>query len=848
MRRFASVSGIARALLWISIGSGLAVSTARGAGPPKPAPLSRFFPRQDLIVYAEFDGLDAHADLWRKTAAYRLLNETTTGAMLEDLALQLAGQTLAASPGQSLSAAELRTVLGHAVRSGFAFGIVLPPGAPQPSCAGLVLRGAARGKAREAIDQVLGAGKDPGSKTQTVDKPHGRKVRFDGEASGTGLASWTEGDDLAFSVGPLAGVDLMIEALDKDRPDATRHPDRLALARVEDGFTTVGRAFIDMTALPGLPPQAAAMGFDKVKRLDYRWGFQGRAVKTVTRVVVPAPRSGLLAAFDQPTFDRKGLPALPPGLPGFTTVSVDPASLYDRIAAGVAATNPEARARFEAFETAVRDLTGHRLRDDVLPLLGPKMTYYVVPTKGNAPANALAGFAQGLLLTPRAALVIELKDRAAFSRVLDDAMTRIEATFKKLDEPGARSPTVRLHRLKGDDRGYVLSFSPTSVPLPAGFRPTVVVGKSSLILASTPDAARGALAVDARGGGLPADDLLAETLGRLPGALIFVNVHDTSRSLFPDLIANLPGLLQWFGTTSAQGALQRLRMARPGMNLNVGGPTFRLAIDPDKVPAAADLRPFLFPSVFALAADDQGFQFSTSEAFPAFNPVALAPVAAALLVPATTSARLSARRSQSINNLKQIGLALHNYHSVNNHLPPGVIADKEGKPLLSWRVAILPYIEQAALYNEFHLDEPWDSAHNKPLIARMPTTYARPGAQADPGKTFYRGFSGESTVFDPKVKDGVGFHDVTDGTSNTLAIVEAKTAVTWTKPDQEIPFDPAPEKARNILKDLGGHSPGGFNALMLDGSVRFIKESINVNVLRALITRNGGEVISADAY
>ena len=86
-----------------------------------------------------------------------------------------------------------------------------------------------------------------------------------------------------------------------------------------------------------------------------------------------------------------------------------------------------------------------------------------------------------------------------------------------------------------------------------------------------------------------------------------------------------------------------------------------------------------------------------------------------------------------MNNEKQIALAMHNYHAANDHLPPAAIKDKAGKPLLSWRVAILPYLEQAALYNKFHLDEPWDSPHNKALIASMPAVYACP-EPADRGR------------------------------------------------------------------------------------------------------------------
>jgi prepilin-type processing-associated H-X9-DG protein len=834
------------ALILATIWPALLPAPAQAAEPvKKPAALARYFPRQDLVIYAEFDGFDAHDGLWRKTAAYRVLNETRTGSMLDDIARQLAERILSVTPGQPLTAKELRLVVEHAARNGFALGVVRKPEEPRPSFVGLVLRGAAKGKVRETVEKVMGAGKAPGSKTETLDKPKGRQVVVQSSTGMPGFAWWPEGEDLAFSLASPAGVDLMIEVLDGRRPDATGHPDRAALARSDDGFTPIGLAFLDMGVFPALPPQAASYGFDRVKRVEYRWGFHGEALTTLTRVVAPAPRSGLLAMFDAPAFDRKGLPPLPPGLAGFTSFSADLSGLYDRLAAGFAAANPSARVAFESFEAVVRDVTGYRLRDDILPHLGPKTTYYDVPTRVNAPTNVLAGIGQGLFLTPRATVVIDLKDVNAFSKVLDDSMTKAQAFFKSRAEVTAKPPAVRIHPLKGVKHAYVLSISPTAFPQSAGFRPTFILGKTSLILGSTPEAAQGTLSLDARRGDLPAGDPLSPSLGSLPRGMTFVHVSDERQSLLPEVIANLPGLVRWGGISLMGGP--RFLFGR-GMAMR-DGRLFPLEIDPDRIPLPDDLRPFLFPSVFTLTADEQGFQFTSREAFPAFNPVAVAPIAAALLLPAMQASRSAARRAQSVNNLKQIGLALHNHHSTNERFPPQAITDKDGKPLLSWRVTILPFLEQQDLYNQFKLDEPWDSEHNKPLIARMPAVFAIPGAAAEPGKTFYRGFSGPSTLFDPKVKEGVGIATVVDGTSNTIGIVEARKAVIWTKPDEEIPFDAAkPEKAKDLPPALGGHFPGGFNALFLDGSVRFLKETINLNVLRALITRDGGEVIGADAF
>lgn len=208
-----------------------------------------------------------------------------------------------------------------------------------------------------------------------------------------------------------------------------------------------------------------------------------------------------------------------------------------------------------------------------------------------------------------------------------------------------------------------------------------------------------------------------------------------------------------------------------------------------------------------------------------------------LLLPAVQASREAARRMQSSNNLKQIMLALHNYHDVHGHFPEPATRDDEGKPLLSWRVAILPFIEQQALYEQFNLDEPWDSEHNAKLIARMPDVFKDPGAPIPPGATVYQAIAGEEVGL--KLEGETRIADITDGTSNTIAVVETDvaSAVPWTKPS-DIAID-----LQNPLRNMAKHRPGGFQAAFMDGSVRFISNAIDVNVFRALLTRAGGELI-----
>src|SRR5262249_20983053 len=132
------------------------------------------------------------------------------------------------------------------------------------------------------------------------------------------------------------------------------------------------------------------------------------------------------------------------------------------------------------------------------------------------------------------------------------------------------------------------------------------------------------------------------------------------------------------------------------------------------------------------------------------------------------------------NNMHQLGIAFHAYHNDQKVLPHD-ITSKDGKPLLSWRVAILPYIEQNALYQQFHLDEPWDSEHNKKLADIAVPTFMHPAIKPQaPYTTVYQVFKGKEAVFAPGRH--VHFQDITDGLSNTIMIAEAADGVPWTKP------------------------------------------------------------------
>ncbi len=217
--------------------------------------------------------------------------------------------------------------------------------------------------------------------------------------------------------------------------------------------------------------------------------------------------------------------------------------------------------------------------------------------------------------------------------------------------------------------------------------------------------------------------------------------------------------------------------------------------------------------------------------------VAVIGILVALLLPAVNSVRQAARRNQSHSTIRMIGLGLHSYIEQYGRLPVNIV-DEDGKPLLSWRVRLLPYLEESDLYDQFKLDEPWDSEHNRQLIPLMPAVFRSPlTTVAHPGKTTYLGVAGEGAIFGDE--KGLRFRDVRDGTSNTVAMVEANDdrAVVWTAPE-DWQFDPD-----NPLAGLGEARGGIFLALMLDGSTRVISEDVDLAIFKALVTYAGGEVV-----
>jgi prepilin-type processing-associated H-X9-DG protein len=776
-----------------------------------------------MLFCLEFEGLDAHEAAWRKSAANKLLNDTTLGALLEDIAgqvIEMAQQSV--PPDKQIPAAQYLSLLKHAARDGLAVGV--SGKAPGPPRMAIVIRKGNRPDAIKILESVAAEGPEqPGPKPEAMQK-NGRTVH----PLGNDAAWWLEKDDLILA--SKAGLDGIFEVIAGKQPSAASHPHRVALSKPENGFEPAAYGFFDVSALPPLPPDAVALGFDGVKRIEVQWGFQDDALLTHVRLVAPSPRRGALALLDQPTFDLKSLPPIPAGQPVFAVLSIDPGKTYDQIVAIAKESDPaNGQNRVEGFENGIRGQFSLDLKSDLLKHLGPKLAIY---SQATAPAPAGDPMAMMMAAYTGLTLTCQVRDEAALAKQMEVLIKGINQVLAQ--RPAGAGDPPQFHKKEGPRTEYVLENLPPGAvaegPM-ALFSPTIALDREQLIISGTSAGAEKALALgpgpaDRRWSATGAYERVAQ---RLPLNLKMLAMVDP-RETMPAMIENLPQIVQALNTQMAN--------ARRGGQV----PAFNLRLDPEKLPRADQLRPLLFPASTAITADANGISLFQREAVPGFTSPTTSGVLVALLLPAVQSAREAARRAQCTNNEKQIMLAMHNYISANNVFPHD-ITDKDGKPLLSWRVSILPYIEQQDLYNRFKMDEPWDSPHNKELLKEMPPTYLCPSrAKPEPITTSYRGLSGAGAIFE--ADHPVGLQDVTDGTSNTIAVVEAKDAVPWTKPD-DLPFDPA---ANPSLYGAGSTHPGGFNVGFCDGSVRFIKTSINTMVFKALITRNGGEVLAADAF
>lgn len=200
-----------------------------------------------------------------------------------------------------------------------------------------------------------------------------------------------------------------------------------------------------------------------------------------------------------------------------------------------------------------------------------------------------------------------------------------------------------------------------------------------------------------------------------------------------------------------------------------------------------------------------------------------------------------ARQIQCASNLRRIGSALHNYHDVYGCFPPAVVNDKQGKPMHSWRVALLPFLNEHALYAQYDANQSWDGPKNRNIAPRAPSVYRCPAAPVGSGaETNYVMIVGAGTV-GGQPNRSVSLADIHDGTSNTVMVVEVVgSGIGWSQP-RDLSLDGLSLRLNDGAgKGPSSSHPAGVNVLFCDGQVQALMPSIDPEALRLLFNHSDG--------
>ncbi len=208
-----------------------------------------------------------------------------------------------------------------------------------------------------------------------------------------------------------------------------------------------------------------------------------------------------------------------------------------------------------------------------------------------------------------------------------------------------------------------------------------------------------------------------------------------------------------------------------------------------------------------------------------------------LLLPAGGHSPEASRRSQCKNNLKQIGLALHNYHDKYQAFPPAYTVDASGKPLHSWRTLILPYLDQQALYDKIDFSKPWDDPANAEVFKTCPDFYRCPSTTGPSDQATYLAIAGPEGCLSTTHPRPIS--EITDGTSNTLMVVEVPVAnaLPWMSPQ-----DADEQLLLSFGEQTQWHHTGGLHGVLADGSVYFLRGTLEPATWKGLCTVAGHEL------
>jgi hypothetical protein len=534
-----------------------------------------------------------------------------------------------------------------------------------------------------------------------------------------------------------------------------------------------------------------ALGVTNVLAIHGVSGYDEIGCKSMAHLVTrDGERPGLLGLLPHEPLEAADLHLVPKDAMFAVAYRLDLGNVWDLALDMLDDIEPRARNEFERELWEAEKELGINVRDDIVGSLG----------------NAWFAF------LPGGDLMTSWLNAAAGVRVEDadelrDAVEKLVDVAKgEFSRGGRRAPAI-VETKFGEQTIYSLQFTGEPVPV----SPSWCIGDDWAVAGLLPQAVRSALERQA-------EDSLAEA----PEVSEVISAGRAAALGYQDTPQLVKVVYPWV-QIGLQMASSQLRRAN-------------IEIDTTSLPSVDVIVKHLRPAVGTLSHSDDGFHLTSRHSMPGEgNLAAAAPVGAALLLPAISGARTAAQQAYDINSMRQIMLGMLNFHDVKKALPSNVYSD-DGKPLLSWRVRILPYVEEQPLYDLLHLDEPWDSDHNKKLLANMPAVFRSPSDPPGTTKTRFLAVAGPGTLF-PENEE-IELRQITDGTSNTMALVQVSPdkAVEWAKPDDWEMDDDQPTAGLDARR-------GAFLAAMCDGSVQRLSLGIDPEVIKALVTRAGGEVV-----
>jgi hypothetical protein len=660
-------------------------------------------------------------------------------------------------------------------------------------------------KTRAALDKLV-AQLPPGSVER---RGTGDAAVFQADLNGASLAWTIDGTYLRAAIGEDATARLR-------PPESKSPPAWLAEMRKEMPVERVASVmYVDVAQVRKLAVAAASgtqagylkqLGLDRVEYYATLSGLDEQGFVNHSLLRTTDGSAGPLGALSARPLTADDLRVVPANALFAAAAKIDLDRLYATVVELLSETNPQAGAIAEKFSAQLQQQLGIDLRRDVLHSLGDTWTVH-------------CGEGAGILVFPAITATVSIRDTERFTATHAKLLSLLQAALARgaADDPDAAAPRIKEIKHRGHTVYYIDDISPN-----APIAPAWCVTGSHLIVGLFPQSVTSLLSMSS------ADKNLAS---RPEVAALVADGRQTVALAYYDA----PWLWEQFYPWLQLGVQLGVAAARREGALAGAAAEFDIA----SLPAAATVARHLRPGVAAMQTTPLGLRTVSRQSLPgpsAFDPTA-AGIMMAMMFPALGNVMDAVNTNRSLNNASSIMKGLHVQAAQGDgRYPAPYSADARGRPLLSWRVHLLPMLDERALYEEFRLGEPWDSPHNAALIPRMPKVYRSPLSEANEGMTTYLAVRGKHALFvDDRTRRAE--RDIEDGPSNTAAIVEVtdELAIPWTSPN-DLNVDDAPS-----LRDALFAGRKAAVAAFCDGHVFAVPAATPERALRAAVTIAGGE-------